>query len=790
MKNILFALFILTCVNTFAQQTQTIRGTVIDKQSKSPLYGVVVMLVDSTGKIGTTSDEFGEFRLSNVPIGRRNLKFVYIGYAPVFQSNVLVQAGKESFMTVEMEEEIVEMDEVEVKANADKTQSLNEMATNSTRQFSVEETARYAGSLNDPSRMAANFAGVSGANDSRNDIVIRGNSPTGLLWRLDGMPIPNPNHFAASGTTGGPVSMLNYNLLANSDFMTSAFPAEYGNAVSGVFDLNMRTGNNKKREHLAQVGFNGFELGTEGYFSKKSRASYLINYRYSTLGVFKALGMNLGTGAAVPQYQDVSFKIDLPTSKKGRLQFFGIGGVSYIELLDSKQDTTKKGESLYGNGGFDQYFRSNTGILGTTYNYFFNEKTSLKLGFVVSGNIGRFTSDSLNVKTYKAYDNFYLNTQDTKQTFTAQINKKLNAKNSIHFGTYISRIGYNTQSAHYEVNNQRWNILKDAQGAAYLTEAFAQIKHKFNVRLALNAGIHTQYFNLGNAFAVEPRVGLKYTLRDNQSLSVATGVHNQIQPMTVYASQTRLADGSYIQTNKNLGFTKAYHAVLGYDVSFSKSWRVKVETYLQLLRNVPVESRSTSYSMLNSGADFYVDDRDSLVNKGKGINYGLELTLERFLSRGFYTLLTTSLYQSKYQGSDGVLRNTAFNGNYVVNLLIGKEFKFNTRSSFLVDYKMAISGGKRYNPIDLVKSKEQQQTVYDDSNPYVNQREMYFRPDIKLTYRRGSKNGKFTQELGISLQNFINHKNIFTESYDKSTDKVVKQYQQGFLPIPQYKVIF
>lgn len=788
MKKILLTLFMLACVNAFAQQT--IRGTITDKQSKSPLFGVVVMLVDSTGKIGTTTDEFGEFRLSPVPLGRQTIKFVYMGYAQVVQSNILVQQGKESFLTLEMEEEIIEINEVVVKANADKTQSLNEMATNSTRQFSVEETSRYAGSLNDPSRMAANFAGVSGANDGRNDIVIRGNSPIGLLWRLDGMPIPNPNHFSASGTTGGPISMLNYNLLANSDFMTSAFPAEYGNAVSGVFDLNMRTGNNKKREHLVQVGFNGFEAGTEGYFSKKSRASYLINYRYSTLGVFQALGMNIGTGTAVPQYQDASFKVDVPIGKKGRLQFFGVGGVSYIELLDSKQDTTKKDENLYGNGGFDQYFRSNTGMLGTTYSYFFNANTSLKLGLIASGSLGRFRSDSLNVKTFQTYNNFDLNTLDTRQTFTAQINRKISVRNSLHFGTYISRIGYNTQSNYYEITQNRWRKLKDAHDAAYLTEVFGQVKHKFNTKLTMNAGLHAQYFNLGNAFAIEPRIGIKYQLRNNQALSMATGIHSQVQPMTVYAGQTRLADGSYAKTNTNLGFTKAYHAVLGYDVSFLNSWRVKLETYVQLLRNVPVETRSTSFSMLNVGADFYIDDRDSLVNKGKGINYGVELTLEKFLSKGFYTLMTTSLYQSKYEGSDGVMRNTAFNGNYVVNLLIGKEFKFNSRSSFLVDYKMAISGGKRYNPIDLKKSKEQQQTVFDDSKPYVNQREMYFRPDIKLTYRRGSKNGKFTQELGISLQNFINHKNIFTESYDKTNDKIVKQYQQGFLPIPQYRIIF
>jgi hypothetical protein len=148
--------------------------------------------------------------------------------------------------------------------------------------------------------MASNFAGVSGANDARNDIIIRGNSPSGLLWQLEGLNIPNPNHFGSLSSTGGPVSMLNNNVLDKSDFMTSAFPAQYGNALSGVFDLSLRNGNNEKYEFLGQVGFNGFELGAEGPFSKNSKSSFLINYRYSTLALFQQIGINFGTGSATP----------------------------------------------------------------------------------------------------------------------------------------------------------------------------------------------------------------------------------------------------------------------------------------------------------------------------------------------------------------------------------------------------------------------------------------------------------------------------------------------------------
>jgi len=282
MRN-LFILFILSISfsNSFAQNnyTQTIRGTVIDKSSQSPLIGASIILMNSDPLIGTITDIDGKFRLENIPVGRQGITISYLGYNTIALPGLNLTSGKELVLTIELEENITSLSKVVITAEQRKDIAINEMATVSARSFTVEETERYAGSLGDPSRMVSNFAGVSMTNDSRNDIIIRGNSPSGLLWRLDGIEIPNPNHFGAFGTTGGPVSMLNNNLLTNSDFITSAFPAEYGNAMSGVFDLKMRHGNNEKREYVGQIGFNGFELGAEGPFKKGSRASYLANYR-------------------------------------------------------------------------------------------------------------------------------------------------------------------------------------------------------------------------------------------------------------------------------------------------------------------------------------------------------------------------------------------------------------------------------------------------------------------------------------------------------------------------------
>ncbi|MBC7920871.1 MAG: carboxypeptidase-like regulatory domain-containing protein, partial [Ferruginibacter sp.] len=364
-------LLLLLAVGPFAgaqSVTQIVKGRILDSQSGSPLVGANVVIPGSTPLIGSATNADGEFRLAGVPLGRQMIRISYLGYQEQSVSNVLVTSGKEVVLQIRLVEQVVTGAEVVISGRKDKVATNNELATVSARSFNPEETGRYAGSRNDPARMAANFAGVSATNDSRNDIVIRGNSPAGLLWRLDGLNIPNPSHYGALGATGGPVSMLNYNVLDKSDFFTAAFPAEYGNALAGVFDLQLRNGNREKREYLGQIGFNGFELGVEGPFAKGKKASYLVNYRYSTLGAFQAIGLDFGTGSATPQYQDLSFKIDVPTAKAGRFSLFGMGGTSRIDFLGNDVDTTSD-TNLFGEENENGFSRNQTGVIGLSHLY-------------------------------------------------------------------------------------------------------------------------------------------------------------------------------------------------------------------------------------------------------------------------------------------------------------------------------------------------------------------------------------------------------------------------------------
>jgi hypothetical protein len=767
--------------------TQTVRGTVVDKQSQTPLPGVIVQVLNSNPLQGASTNEKGEFKITNVPIGRLQLKFQVVSYKEK-NITVILNAGKESVSNIEMEESVIQGEEVVITAEQDKTKTNNKMITVSSRVFSAEEAARYAGSRNDPARMAANFAGVSGANDSRNDIVIRGNSPLGILWRLNGLDIPNPNHFGSAGSTGGPISILNNNTLDNSDFMTGAFAADYGNATSGVFDLKMRQGNNEKHEFLAQVGFNGFELGAEGPFNKEKNATFLINYRYSTLSVFKFLNINFGAGAAVPQYQDVTFKTDFTTKKVGKFSFWGIGGLSYVALLESDK---KPGQDLYGFDSQDTYFRSNVGASGLSHTYLLKKNAYVRTNIGISGTYNKIISDKIDsaFKTPKNTKPLYRQTtQNIKYSINTTYNKKFNSRSFVNAGVYSEF--FNTLFVDSNDNlfgNNTFVILRNYKGSTALLRGFAQWQYKFNDKFLINTGLSHQFFLLNNTNAFEPRVGLKYAINNKQALSLGGGLHSQLQPIYVYFA-TDSINGKRVENNRALDFTRAAHAVLAYDFNFASNFRLKTELYYQYIYHAPVKNTPTYFSVLNLGADFNSPNVGGLVSKGTGYNYGLELTLEKFYSKGYYFLFTSSLFESKYKGSDKVERNTAFNGNYVFNLLGGKEFKIGQKHTLSLDVRGTYAGGKRYIPIDVNKSKFVGSEVRDYSRAYSLQYPAYFRLDVKPSYRYNSK--KITHEFSVDIQNISGNLNVFQQKYNAKSQTIVTDYQLRFFVVPQYRVLF
>jgi hypothetical protein len=776
---LLFLIFLSKHSSSQENLKQTLRGIVVDRETQIPLPGVNIILPESSPQQGTISNDKGYFRFEEVIVGRLTIQASCIGYKTQIIDNLVISSAKEKIIRIELDESLTEIDEVVIKAAIIKNKPINKMSTVSARSFTVDETKRYPGSYGDPARMAANYAGVMSVRDNRNDIIIRGNSSTGLLWRLDGIEIPNPNHFAASGTTGGPITILNNNLLTNSDFLTGAFPAEYGNALAGVFDLKMRTGNNEKREYWAEFGYNGLEFGTEGPFSKKSNASYLLSYRYSLVDIIDLLGAEVET----TKYQDLTFKLNFPL-KKGRLSFVGMGGKSYIEMFDSNDDQK---DWTFESWGEDLSNGSDIGTLALSYVHFFGTKTRLQTAISLYGSQVTTKIDTLSVWDPSPSIWAGEKSSEVKASITTHVNTKINSRNTFSYGLKADR--YFVNFADSMVTNGEFVVSTDVSEEFNLFQLYTQFKHKFTNNLELYLGLHSQFLDMNNTYSIEPRMGFNWNLNDKNSFKIGYGLHSQTQLRIIYYTQTILNNGDIVFTNKDLNLSKSHQLILGYDHLFSNILRLKIETYYQHLYDIPVKESLPEYSVLNYGAEYFIERIDSLVNDGTGENYGVEFTLERFLSNNFYFLVTTSLYESTYKGyNNKETRNTAFNGNYAINLLGGYEIPFRKNNAFSVGLRTTYAGGRPYVPYDVEETIAQGVEVLDWDKAYEVRQKDYFRINLRLGIKRNRP--KFNVEISMDLQYRTNYTSVYERRIDPLTGKIYDNYAMELYPMASYRIQF
>ncbi len=786
MKQFLFfavnIIFLFVLFNAHGQVFEgVIRGEVIDGETQRPLPGATVLVSDMSPALGSVTDDAGKFSIKKVPVGRHKIIVTYIGYGDVVLSSREVISGKELYVRVELSESPVVAKEVIVSAKKDRGEPLNEMAIVSAKTFTVEETSKYAGSWGDPSRMASRFAGVTISTDERNDIVVRGNSPSGMLWRLDGVDIPNPNHFSVAGSSGGAISMINNNLLDNSDFFTGAFPAEYGNAVSAVFDLHMRKGNNEKHEYFAQFGVNGFELGAEGPFSKQKKSSYLFSYRYSTLAVLDKLGVSIID--AVPVFQDLSFKLNFPL-KKGAISVFGIGGYSKAEF-EPVADSSRWHDN---NSYFGERTGSGMGVFAVNYFRPAGQDSYFKIILSSSVNKPFYSKDSLdyNYVSYKYSEADYLSGRYSLHGF---YNTRLGNKLKIKAGIIENNI-----FIHNEVNFYSWNPVYSKTSYSsinkntWLSQAYFQGKYLLSTHWSLNGGFYGMFLFLNNRYSIEPRLSIKYAPGAVHSFSLGYGFHSQMQPLPVYYVQVNDNSGNVIYPNKNLDFIRSQHIVFSYERMFNEYLKVKTELYYQNITGSALGNTNPVYSLLNFGAGDDILTGETFNNNGIGKNYGAELTLEKYLNKGWYFLATGSLFNSEYRDGNKVWRNTRFNTQYAWNVLGGKEFKAGKNNVIGINLTIVNIGGQRYIPIDLSASQLSGAEVFIDSLAFTKQYSPYSRVDIRIRYRFNHK--KYSQELAIELGNVFNRKNVDFMYYDKYSESIKYKYQLPRIPIVFYRIEF
>lgn len=805
----IFAVIFFSTAAKSQTLTQTIRGTIIDADSKNPIIGASIFLLDSMKNKGARTDVNGDFILEKIPIGRTTIRVTSVGYEKRIVSNIVVTSGKEIILNLTMTESMKKLKTVKISSRK-KGKVSNQMSLVSGSIISVEETQRFAGSFNDPARMVSALAGVSGlADDANNDIIVRGNSPKYVQWRLDGIEIPNPNHFSYLGGSGGAISALNSDLLATSDFYSGAFSADYGNVLSGVMDMKLRKGNNKKREYSFGFGLLGIDATLEGPFKKGYRGSYLVNYRYSTLSLADNIGVYPGDDG-IPKYQDGAFKLFLPTKKFGIFSIYGIGGLSGVKESGDYEQKKQIDNDLFMNGNIDYIsdYKTNFWTSAINHTYAFSDRTYLQSTLSYSAN--ELRDDSYEETNGKLLDSNQVFVRDTmsgkyldydidavKKTYriAIKLNTKINAQHKISTGTkyIINNYNYNEDLYDYD-KNKTVNTLNFKENMSML-RSFANWKFRINEKLTMVSGIHHVYLFLTKENSFEPRIAFKYQANRKNAFTLAYGKHSTMETIANYYAKVENNLGKTTQPNLNLKLLKANHFVAGYNRRLEKKMNAKIELYYQQLYNLPIENNDSSiYATLNETDDF---DNLELVNNGKGKNYGIELTIDKFYSQNYYFTFNTSIYNSKYTAGDKIERNTSYNGNFTVNFLIGKEFvglskKKNKNLSF--NLKTSYSGAKKIIPL-LRNSNGELVTDYlgnssrNYKKAYENGIDNIFQMNFSTSYKVNRP--KATHEFSIDIINILNSQGRIYEYYNTNEkDNTGYQRQLPMFPNIFYRIHF
>ncbi|MFY0685976.1 MAG: TonB-dependent receptor [Cyclobacteriaceae bacterium] len=787
MRSLILLSLILSYSISFAQDNlHNIRGQVYDISNNQPLPGATVSIINSDLNIGTITDPEGGFSLEGVPLGRHDISISFLGYSTYIQKGVLVRNAEDVMLKIKLKEQSKELEQVIV--TSDQRLVTNEAAIVSAKSFPVEELSKIPGGMDDPARVVRKFPGVSPAGSiTVNEINIRGNASRANRWRLEDMDIYNPNHFGVLSGSGGSLTIFSQRLLTNTDFFSGAFPADYGNALGGVFDMRFRNGNTTKRQHSIQIGLLGIDVATEGPIGKKGNSSYLANYRYSTTGLLDGF-LNLG---GVPVFQDLSFKIHHTTSQHGVFNVFGIGGKSSLSYLPAMDTTQWTGQW----SNLARINRNITGTIGASYIHPVNKNTYIKS--IVLG-----TGIQLNQVRY--YQNYDLITADTTRlgqdkdfrfSWQSYINHRFNNKHQHRSGVMIHRLQSNVNYRQVDegrltANTSLTDTLRYGQGSAYLMQFYSRSQLYLNNSWQLNIGIHAMLLTMTGELSIEPRIGLKYNLTNRSSLNLAYGLHSQMEPFFSYISlQKDESTNTYRRLNDDLRFNKAHHLTVGFYNQVNDLWNLGIEAYYQRQWNL---ATGVHYPISRVGGYDFIFESFDLNHDGTGHHYGIELAVERTMENGFYFIGNTSLFEANYMANDGVKRPSQYNARYVLNVVGGKEWAVGQKrgkSNFLnINLSSTYGGSQYYTPIDLDRSIASGYYIGDYSRPNELQQDPLLLVDASIIYKKNRKRSN-TQWV-LQANNMLNRRSVIGADFDRENARQILQLGTGFLPILSWRISF
>lgn len=760
-RSLFFFIIILSLISTsvFSQNKETgiIKGKILDEETQSPVDEALVELMGSETKLYTNTR--GEFEFTSLNFDSYRLKISAPGYDPFIKSDLIVYASKPVEVIINLKPKGIVTEQIDVEANSFiQSSDVNISSIN----LDYEEIRRAPGATEDISRMLQTAPGVAIGNDQRNDLIVRGGSPAENLIIIDGIEIPNINHFGTDGSTSGAIGFINSKFILDADMLTGGFPSLYGDKLSGVINLKFREGSRKKFYKDINLSIAGFGGIFEGPMSDKG--SFLFSVRRSYLELVRdAIRLT-----SVPNYWDFNLKMNYDLSPTDKLMLIGLLGLDKIDFSGESAENNP-----YGNSNDDQK------TLGVGFNY----RKLFKNGFLQTVLSDSYTNNYIvQIDGQTAEVKFKNVAKNNEIILNSDLNYQLSRK-------FILNTGIGAKYA--DINNELF-LRGDTNAAGYVYDTinaktnFTTYKLSghvnlttklFDDRLNINTGARVDYFeyiNLKTYFS--PRAGISYKISPLTSLNTAWGIYFQSPEYIWLASNPR---------NDLLNSIRAEHYVAGIDHFFASDLKATVEVYYKKYKDYAVWKDIPTYILIDGGADFGPNIVGEAVSAGKGFVRGFDISLQKKLSRfGLYGMLSYSYIHSEFTALEGNAKPGAFDPGHQFTLITGYQF----RNGWLGGFKFKYTGGRPYTPIDEAASKRVNRAVYatDDFNsaryPY------YMRVDIRVDKKFDFKGASLVGYL--ELQNLFNRENIYNYYWNEDDKELQTIYQWAFFPVGGISVQF
>lgn len=743
---------LLVSLNIFAQNTQTVKIHLSDRQSRLPVEGANVSIPKYA--LSASTDAGGNVRFDGVPLGRLEVEVSSVEYGKYIYRELLLENARQLVLDLELQATGKELEEVKVTSSAPSTSALM-----SVESITAEQIMRFPATFFDPARLAMSFSGVANTNDQANNVSVRGNAPEFVQWRMEGVEIVNPNHLSNAGmfsdkpaAVGGGTNILSAQMLGNMNFLSGAFPAGYSNALAGVFDMNLRNGNSEEYQHVTQAGLIGVDLSSEGPINKKKGSSYLVNYRYSFTGLLALAGVNFG-GEAIT-FQDLAFNLNFPTRKAGTFTVFGMGGAS-SNIFAPDTDSTKW-ESSKDLSNVDFYGRM--GLLGAKHSVKIFRKWNLRSVLVNSAleNLRNSYSGNENVDYDYAAKNYL--------SFSTALSGDLNALWAVNAGVQVS---HQFNKFNYIDSDQIFYSFDNL-----LVQPYLRITNRRRARFNYNAGFVSPYYSYSGSQYLEPRLSADYTLTAGHKVKVAYGLHSQVVSNRV---------AFYLPYKP----ARSHHFTLGYQFDPDTRQSFTAELFYQNMFNL-TRFDSLYVSVLNGYEIGDFTNGDYVLNqKNQGRNYGVELNYKHYLDNGFFALLNTTFYKSQFKAFDHKFYDTRYAGNYIFNATAGKEWEKTGGKLWGLNARLNWVGGFRDYQIYGQEYEGMLYVYYNMESPLYVKYDDYFRVDLRAYIKKSKKRGSET--ISLDIQNLTNRANVAYNYFDSYLMQVVQKKQLGLVPMLNYR---